>query len=265
MTLKLAQNALIHGVYASDIILPWESEDEFNKLWEGIRSEFKTMGVLEEEIVYDMAILRWRKHRANRSVQLAFYQTPFARDVQESGKKGLRSIRRHLSKLVTEKEHVKNLFEAGVAKLSETASGVGEQAATQKKYSGRNTKRLEKKLQALEKQITALRPIIERVENLDDAEKIFASAHSLDSIDHAIDVESRLDAQLGKHISSLAMMREFKRQYPGPESVKLIEHRKRRRVGARVPKRSGMKSGRLSPAIDLHVNQKGDQNDATAN
>jgi hypothetical protein len=262
MVLKSTNNALIHGVYASDIILPWESEDEFKELWDGIRSELKPQGTIEEEIVYDMAVIRWRRHRANRSVQLAVHQTPFAQEVEKSGKKSLGSIRRHLSRLLREKQRVKREFEAALATLSEAVTDIGKQAAKQKKYSGRSANKLKAQLQALEQEIGALRPVVERVEKMDDAEKMFESAHNLEVIGRAVEIESRLDSQLDKLVKSLVMVREFKRQYSSTGDAKLIEH-KAHEVSVKAPKWTSMKSGRQWPTKkdQSHGGENNDNND----
>ena len=38
------KNALTHGIYAQDIVLPWEIEQDFVDLYEGLRNEFEPDG-----------------------------------------------------------------------------------------------------------------------------------------------------------------------------------------------------------------------------
>jgi len=55
------KNALIHGVYASDVLLPGESEENFSELYNAFRGELNPESPLEEEAVLDVARLHWLK------------------------------------------------------------------------------------------------------------------------------------------------------------------------------------------------------------
>ena len=60
----MSKNALVHGVYASDILLPGESVEDFTNLYAAIRSDLNPEGALEEEAVLDIVRLHWLKRRA---------------------------------------------------------------------------------------------------------------------------------------------------------------------------------------------------------
>jgi hypothetical protein len=45
------KNALTHGIYGKDILLPWESREEFEKLLVELQDEFQPSGRMENEIV----------------------------------------------------------------------------------------------------------------------------------------------------------------------------------------------------------------------
>jgi hypothetical protein len=49
------KNALIHGIYGKDILLPWESRKDFELLLIELQNEFKPDGRMERDIVFDMA------------------------------------------------------------------------------------------------------------------------------------------------------------------------------------------------------------------
>src|ERR1035438_6290719 len=55
------KNALAHGIYSKDVVLPWESREEFEKLWADLRDEFRPDGRMENDIVFDLAHSRWQK------------------------------------------------------------------------------------------------------------------------------------------------------------------------------------------------------------
>ena len=90
------KNALVHGVYASDVILPWEKRQSFYDLLNGLRRDYQPNGTFEDDIVFDMALQFWKKRRANRTLQLALLQSPFAAQIEESGKHSVEGIRNHL-------------------------------------------------------------------------------------------------------------------------------------------------------------------------
>ena len=53
--------ALKHGAYSATAVLPGESRAAFEKLHRGLIAEFAPSGVMEDDIVADMARLMWRK------------------------------------------------------------------------------------------------------------------------------------------------------------------------------------------------------------
>ena len=53
--------ALKHGAYSATAVLPGESRAAFEKLHRDLIAEFNPSGVLEDDIVADMARLVWRK------------------------------------------------------------------------------------------------------------------------------------------------------------------------------------------------------------
>ena len=54
-------SALKHGAYSATAVLPGESQAEFEKLHRGLIAEFFPSGLLEDDIVMNMARLLWRK------------------------------------------------------------------------------------------------------------------------------------------------------------------------------------------------------------
>src|SRR5262245_6960124 len=82
-----AKNALVHGLYAADIILPWESEKDFESLFWELKSEWLPRGRQEMETVLSLARLNFLKHRLMRSTQIAFRRDPFLAKLKEAGAK----------------------------------------------------------------------------------------------------------------------------------------------------------------------------------
>jgi hypothetical protein len=59
-------NALKHGAYAQELILPGESEREFKELFESLVAEWSPDGALEEDAVLTLAKYIWAKRRIDR-------------------------------------------------------------------------------------------------------------------------------------------------------------------------------------------------------
>lgn len=62
-------NALKHGVFAQDLILPGESREDMENLYQSLVEEWKPEGPLEDDAVRTFAKCLWAKRRAER-----FYQ-----------------------------------------------------------------------------------------------------------------------------------------------------------------------------------------------
>jgi hypothetical protein len=93
---KQSKNSLVHGVYSSDTVLPWERAAEFRELVRGLQVELCPVGILENRIVYDIAQDIWRKNRVNRHTQLALRQSPMSTAIVNSGKRGTKGISAYL-------------------------------------------------------------------------------------------------------------------------------------------------------------------------
>ena len=72
-----------------------KSAKSFYDLLNGLRREFQPNGTFEDDIVFDMALQLWKKRRANRTLQVALLQSPFAAQIEESGKHSVEGIRNH--------------------------------------------------------------------------------------------------------------------------------------------------------------------------
>ena len=60
---KSARNSICHGLRAKSIVLPTESEEEFQSLLDSYNDQFDPQTGVERELVEAMAGARWRLHR----------------------------------------------------------------------------------------------------------------------------------------------------------------------------------------------------------
>lgn len=67
------KNALSHGVYSKDVVLPFESQSDFEALVDDLRKEWHPNGRSEEEAVFDLAYVAWLKWRVRKWAQFRFH------------------------------------------------------------------------------------------------------------------------------------------------------------------------------------------------
>ena len=108
------KNALSHGLYSKDIILPWESQDDFEKLHNDFRDEWKPNGCSEEQAVLKLTNYAWLERRMAKSSQLKFFQSTASQELK-SGDVSWDKIVRHETTLPMQALgavlEVKNLIE----------------------------------------------------------------------------------------------------------------------------------------------------------
>jgi hypothetical protein len=94
---KRSQNALTHGLYAREAVLPWESADAFAAYYRAIRDDLDPEGPLEEEAVREVAELHWRKQRLAMGYLLQYYKDTPPPELIKAAKGGLGSLAAHLA------------------------------------------------------------------------------------------------------------------------------------------------------------------------
>ena len=71
------KNALTHGIYGKDILLPWESCEEFEKLLAELQDEFQPNGRMENEIAFDVGPFALAKISGAPDVDRCSLRRPF--------------------------------------------------------------------------------------------------------------------------------------------------------------------------------------------
>jgi hypothetical protein len=93
---KSNQILRMRGLSVRDIVLPWESTDEFERLHQELTAEFSPHGRMEEDIILDVAILRWRKYQLAKWRRTAALKDPFFIELMEPGRKSWSGVRKYL-------------------------------------------------------------------------------------------------------------------------------------------------------------------------
>jgi hypothetical protein len=71
-----SQNSLKHGLTSSRVVLPHESQEEFDRLEASIVNRFKPHDEIEHELVHEMAAARWRLRRI-AAMEVAIFNKAF--------------------------------------------------------------------------------------------------------------------------------------------------------------------------------------------
>jgi hypothetical protein len=72
MRKKSNKNALKHGVYAKEILLPNESAEEFDQLHQAFRLQYNPIDEAEEAMVCGLVVIQWQIGRLDGRLRRAF-------------------------------------------------------------------------------------------------------------------------------------------------------------------------------------------------
>lgn len=64
--LAVSKNALKTGAYSTALLLPGESEADFQELYDSLLTELQAEGILESTLVRDLAVLTWKRLRVEQ-------------------------------------------------------------------------------------------------------------------------------------------------------------------------------------------------------
>ena len=209
------KNALIHGIYGKDILLPWESREEFEKLFAELRDELQPRGRMENEIVFDVAHLRWQKYRVHQMCIAAAHADPFVSDLVKAGQKSWAGIRNHLKSTANNKrmmsDLLNNLF---LEQTTEAAKTILELIET-----GKLADSATKTSEARKREANAFRnvmkdftiPLIEAFKDRPNAENSLRQTYSPEYLEPIIRLEAMIDARIDKALGRLVNLKEYKR------------------------------------------------------
>jgi hypothetical protein len=202
------KNALAHGVYGKDILLPWESRKDFNKLLADLRDEFRPEGRMENEIVFDLAHFRWQKYRLHQMYIAAAYGDPFVSELVESRQKSWIGMRNHLIwKSTNEHALSKMVNEIFMEQVKESAKRL-EKALREGKLDNSKTAQ-GKAFLDVSKNFTI--PLIEALEAEPSVGDSLRRTYSPEYLEPIIRLEAMIDARIDKALARLVSLQEYKR------------------------------------------------------
>jgi hypothetical protein len=225
---KSAKNALSHGAYSSDVILPWENPQDFKELHEGLQEEHLPSGRSEEEDVFDLACLHWKKRRLNVAFQLAARRDAhFSKLVDAGQRDGWNGIIDYIANTSHDsdasiREVIKPWLEA--AKITyayvskETAQMLAADTANQ--TAEQTTSKLEALIRMLKELQVSGAPIgslLRMIENGQLDQERWLSPYRAEVIEKELKIAGEIDKRIEKVMRRLALTKEYKRLYRARE------------------------------------------------
>jgi|PersoiStandDraft_1058852.scaffolds.fasta_scaffold35978_2 hypothetical protein len=216
------QNALLHGLYARDVLLPWDSKEDFLKLHEDLKAEFFPDGRAEEEAVLDLAFLHWHKRTIYRLWQSAVLKDPFTEDIIQTESKSWSDIRKRLRAAATGERTLRGAIENNQSSLLDGLQTVGEKIATTS--DAEEIKVILAQTEAILKLVTEKSmPLVKAMDQRPDAEQALDRAYAPESLEKVMRLDAAIDVRIGKVLARLVGLKEFKRTPAGGAGRRALE------------------------------------------
>jgi hypothetical protein len=222
---KSNETLRIRGLSVRDVVLPWESKDEFERLHHELTAEFSPHGRMEEDIVLDVAILRWRKYQLAKWRRTAALKDPFFIELMESGRKSWSGVRKYLR----EQDKAGKTISGAIFNALSELIDVAKELAHKQKSKGmekEEVERSEQKLSGIMKVVSEyVIPLHHALDACPSAEKTFEQAYSPESLERILKCEAAIDSRIDKLLGRLVHLKEFKRiceahMLPPPPMIK---------------------------------------------
>ena len=224
------KNALVHGVYASEIILPWESAEEFELLHAGLTLDWSPQGRTEEETLLSLVWWHWLKHRSMRSIQMACRYDPMVAELKKAGAKSWPEVDSFLqTKAEAGKSAQTNAMaalEKMIAELDKTKALTGAPNPKAPEI----VKQLAILMESLEKHvIPAFGQTLDLIHNKDYVRpnqppkrlNVVEEAYQPDIMEKVLRIQAAIDGRIDKTLQRLVSIKEYKRllQAEAPKKV----------------------------------------------
>lgn len=222
---KSTKNALSHGAYSNDVILPWENAQDFEDLLEGLREEYSPSGYSEDEDVRDLACLRWKKRRLNVAFQLAARRDAHFDKLVDAGERdGWNGIMEYIANTSRDsdasiRELLKLYSEAAKGTYAlvskETEKLLAADAANQK--AEQTTDKLEALIRLLKELQVSGAPIgslLHMIENGQLDQERWHSAYRAESFEKELKIAGEIDKRIERVMRRLVSTKEYKKLYP---------------------------------------------------
>jgi hypothetical protein len=215
--------SIVHGLYAKDLLLPWDDREEFVALYSGLKQEFFPNGPSEEECVTDLAQLYWQKRTLWRLRTATVLRDRFTEEIVAMNRTSWAGIRRGLREKAREEQSLVRAMEVsvanGVAKMNRLGKKMRKVAGPQE------VQELASLLSSAIAQVKKMLPLIEQVQQLPDAEGAFDKNYLPEALEKVVRLEASIDARITRVSARLVALKEFKRTPAGSPLAQLTASR----------------------------------------
>ncbi len=199
------KNALNHGYYSGDVVLPFESRRDFECLHTSLRDELHPVGQLEEEIVFDIAHLSWQRRRVRKMWHAAAYADPFVVDLIEADCRSWSGIRAHLGREAEGEHSLVSALHDQVKALTKQLTKAGRRAAEEGEPDKMDAAA---QIAAATQAVLKLQQVIQSGPGPTDT---FKRTYEPDSQEKIVRLEALIDTRLDKLLARLERVKAFKR------------------------------------------------------
>ena len=215
-----SRNALVHGLYTKDVLLPWDSKEDFKRLHEDLKAELCPHGRAEAEAVLDLAFLHWDKHTIRRMRQSAVLNDPFTLDIVLTQRKSWSGIRKQLRAAAKDARSLQSMAEEQFSKFQFDVERLHRKI--EESTNREEIKVLESKIAAyLHLMSEYLTPLLQQ--QGPNAEQAFDNVYAPESMEKIVRLDAAIDARIAKVMGRLVGLKEFKRTPAGGAAAHMIE------------------------------------------
>jgi hypothetical protein len=214
-------NALTHGVYAEERVLPWEDPRDLMKLRDEVWEEYQVNGRSEEETALGLVWQFWLKRRVARAVQLSYYLGLPTED-RESPPESFDEMLGRVVNIADQHGALSTAAKEAIEKITKAAEGIFEITKAISSHSAD-----ERQNQACEAADKARREaefvgkmftqqVFPRLTKLEEASRtdgprtVYEKAYSHSELEKLSRIDAMLDARIDKQLARLVRLQEYK-------------------------------------------------------
>jgi hypothetical protein len=201
-------NCLVHGVYAQDLVLPWEDKMTVEALHRDLKAEWKPQGPSEEEQVFTITYLTVQKRRLIHHSQAMMSRDPLIAELKSAGVKSWGEVIAHQTKRGDLRDELK---EKCMGALDEIKSAVAK-AGQRMTIPDTTSHEVHKEVSGL--QDLFMKGVVGNVHTFLNREKSTQAeqnAFSPEQLEKLNRLDSSLDARIAKAIGLLVNIQDRKR------------------------------------------------------
>jgi hypothetical protein len=231
-----SKNAVSHGAYSREVVLPWENAQDFNNLHEDLQNEYFPNGRSEEEAVLELAELHWRKRRLNVGSRLAFLRDRDISGLTEAGRNnGWEGIADYFAKTLDNNESTRETMRSLNKSLREVvvaSHGVATKhmermlAPDRANQEGKESAAAEFEnvnllINEMKAGVSVIGAQLRALESFGLDERVCERAYRPEVMERELKILAEIDKRIEKTITRLVVLKDLKKLY-SPKEVKAL-------------------------------------------